>query len=835
MRSQITNQGYTSFFEEIAMFIYNFNTLKIMDVNSATIEKYGFSREEFQKMKITDLGEKISPKTHESEQFKSLKVFPNDLWLHKNKSGDQWLVQFTSQEFRFHGEPSRLALAHDLSDIQDLAQVMQNQLPAIHLPGSSTPFGLIEWSKDLEVRHTSVKAAEIFETSNRNITGKKIADIPFLNQTFIQNFKDKLSQTAGKAAELFKLESSHTNRAGRKVSCIWHNSALLDSKGDIAGVCSIIEDVTEVKNSELSRHLSENKFRVMSEQSFAGMYVVDGTRFTYANPRLGEITGYTPQKLTKDVSLNDLIHPDDRKWITRLRRQWEKTKRDSFEIGLRIISKTGEVRHVRTYGSAFKSSGRNKLLGVLVDQTSQVKALENFKLSVDSYQSLFDSITDSIYILDLDGIFIEVNKAVLEMYGYDKEEILGKGPSFLAAENKVDIEKTMQKFERAVAGIDQNFRWWGKRKNGEIFPKEIKLTKGTFFGHDVIIAVARDITETMEREETLRRNEELFEQLFKNSPLGIVLLDEGSNIRQVNDSFEAMFGFSSEEIEGEDLDKLIVPEEDLEHARSLAEREETFTLTKKRRTKSGELIDVLIYGVPVMVKGKTIGMFGIYMDITDRIQAEEKVIHSLEEKEILLAEIHHRVKNNLAVITGLLELQYHNLKNEDAKAALRDSQLRINSMGLIHEKLYQNESLSDIDFGDYARELIDVIVSSQRQSPKQIDIQFDTVPVKLPIKKAVPCGLIINEIVTNSLKYAFQDDHPNPVIRIKLTRSNGEATIEISDNGIGLNEPFEELDTESLGVLLIKTLTSQLEADLEVDGTNGTCYRFTFVLGEKKK
>jgi len=234
------------------------------------------------------------------------------------------------------------------------------------------------------------------------------------------------------------------------------------------------------------------------------------------------------------------------------------------------------------------------------------------------------------------------------------------------------------------------------------------------------------------------------------------------------------------------------------------------------------LIDVFIYGVPVVVEGKKIAMYAIYMDITDRIQAENRIKQSLKEKELLLAEIHHRVKNNLAVITGLLELQQHSIESEEAKDALRDSQMRINSMALIHEKLYQHDTLSDIDFGVYIKELIDVIVKSHTEKEKTVGIKMKSDPVQLPITKAIPCGLIINEIVTNSMKYAFPESHKNPRIEATLTMKENMATIQISDNGVGLPKPFEEIGKGSLGTLLIRTLISQLDANLEVDGSDGT-------------
>lgn len=836
MQNKTNNQTYKhtdiAFFKKEAMFVYDFNNLQILDANSKALQQYGYTKNELTKLKISDLGKKVALSDLQIKDVSLTKIYPKELWRHVNKEGDQWFVQLTTQKFRYNGRPVRLAVAHDIEGLLKGQSLDLRKMPRIDLMRSQMPFGLIEWNKDLVIRDFSEKSELIFDKTYQDVIDKSIEELSFVSDETLTAFKKHLDDDTKENSNYFTLESVYEGTHGNTVVCLWHNSIVRNEFGEIVSVYSLIEDITSKRMSDLELRKSESKFRVMSEQSFVGIYILNGTRFTYANPRMCEITGYSEQELTENLNIQDLIHPDDFGWVNRQRKQWEKEKRDSFETSLKIRSKSRNVLHIQTYGSAIQSGGQKKILGVVIDQTSQMKALENYRSSVQSYQSLFDSISDSIYIQDKDGIFLEVNRGVEEMYGYKKEELIGKDPSILAARSKVDLEDTMLRFQKAMDGETQEFRWWGKRKNGEIFPKDIKLSKGSFFGEDVVIAVARDISDTVQKEEELRHNEELFEQLFSSSPLGIALLDRESSIIQVNHSFESLFGYKNNQIKGENLDELIVPASDLEDARHLSGRTETFTLTKKRKTSSGDLIDVFIYGVPVLIDGEPIAMFGIYMDITDRIKAEERIKESLEEKKVLLAEIHHRVKNNLAVITGLLELQYHNMKSDEAKDALRDSQLRVNSMGLIHEKLYQNESLSDIDFGEYINELVEVIVSSHKKADKDVTIKMDAVPIQLPIKKAIPCGLVINEIVTNSLKYAFPGDYVNPTIHILFKRLKGRAIIEISDNGVGLPVPFEELETDSLGTLLIKTLTSQLEADLSVQVSDGTKYIFSFNLDE---
>ncbi len=148
-------------------------------------------------------------------------------------------------------------------------------------------------------------------------------------------------------------------------------------------------------------------------------------------------------------------------------------------------------------------------------------------------------------------------------------------------------------------------------------------------------------------------------------------------------------------------------------------------------------------------------MYGIYVDITDRKKAEEQLKSNLREKEVLLAEVHHRVKNNLAVITGLLELQALNSENEDAKKVLKDSQMRVHSIALVHELLYQSDDFSQVDIPSYLKDLTRVISNSLERDVIPVHIEFDLDKVELEITQAIPCGLILNEVLTNSYKHAF--------------------------------------------------------------------------------
>lgn len=197
--------------------------------------------------------------------------------------------------------------------------------------------------------------------------------------------------------------------------------------------------------------------------------------------------------------------------------------------------------------------------------------------------------------------------------------------------------------------------------------------------------------------------------------------------------------------------------------------------------------------------------------------------HGLEEKEVLIKEIHHRVKNNLAVISGLLEMQSWNLDNVEAKKALGDSKLRVLAIAKIHENLYQNKNLGKIDFENFLKELRDGIVSTMQTSENKIEVDIEVRSGLIRVDQAIPCGLIINELVTNSYKHAFTDQE-NKKILIRFVEDQNYLNLSVQDNGKGISEDLLDKNSNSLGITLIKSLATQLDATISIQNKNGTLF-----------
>jgi two-component sensor histidine kinase len=214
-------------------------------------------------------------------------------------------------------------------------------------------------------------------------------------------------------------------------------------------------------------------------------------------------------------------------------------------------------------------------------------------------------------------------------------------------------------------------------------------------------------------------------------------------------------------------------------------------------------------------------------EITERHQAEQKLRVSLHEKEILLKEIHHRVKNNLQVVSSLLSLQARQIDDERAVTLINDSQNRVRAMALIHEKLYQSSDLSSIDFAEYVRGLTQYLIRTYGSATKQVTFHVQAEDVWLSLNAAVPCGLIINELVSNAFEHAFPDDFLG-TIELTASMVGDMVTLTIADNGVGIPAEEDILSGDTLGVQLVHSLVSQLDGDLTLHRENGTRFEITF-------
>lgn len=318
-------------------------------------------------------------------------------------------------------------------------------------------------------------------------------------------------------------------------------------------------------------------------------------------------------------------------------------------------------------------------------------------------------------------------------------------------------------------------------------------------------------------------------RIFDLADDAIISVDEQQRILLFNQGAERIFGFSSEEVQGKALDVLLPGRLVGIHRRHLREFANA-NVSARRMGERSEILGRRKDGTefPAEASISKVDIDGrkmytvILRDVTRRVMAEEQLRMSLREKEALLREIHHRVKNNLQVVSSLLALQSRAVADEQMRKMFQESQNRVHSMALLHETIYQSENLSRVDFSEYVRQLSAHLFRSYGVAPEQVRLELKLEPLYLTMDAAVPCGLIINELVSNSLKYAFPEGREGEVCIGLNEEPAGTARVVVSDNGVGLKSNIDWTTTRSLGLRLVRSLSEQLGAKLEILSQAGT-------------
>jgi PAS domain S-box-containing protein len=338
------------------------------------------------------------------------------------------------------------------------------------------------------------------------------------------------------------------------------------------------------------------------------------------------------------------------------------------------------------------------------------------------------------------------------------------------------------------------------------------------------IIIFQDINPIKQAEKSLQTSEKEYRDLVDNALIGIYKADQNGNILFVNDSIIKMFGYDSkEDIKNFNISSLYKNLDDrdiilnkLNEDGKLEEHE--VEMVKK----NGSVLNIM---ASATLNGETIS--GMTMDITAQKKAQNQIKRSLQVKDMLLKEIHHRVKNNLMVISSLLNLQSRYIKDEASKSIFKDSQNRARSMALIHELLYQSSDLKRINFGSYINKLTNELFSVYVTDPNKIKLNMDINDIMLDINTAIPLGLIVNELVSNSMKHAFPNNKQGK-IDIKFNLDNGDYTMIISDNGVGFPQDYNIQNSDSLGLKIVNSLTEQIDGEITIETSNGTKFIIKF-------
>ena len=466
------------------------------------------------------------------------------------------------------------------------------------------------------------------------------------------------------------------------------------------------------------------------------------------------------------------------------------------------------------------------------------KELEVTKISEDEAreyaESIINTVREPLIALDQDLRVVTASRSFYGVFKVKPEETLGQ-LIYDLGNKQWNIPKLRELLETILPQkttfdnyeVEHDFATIGWR----IMLLNARQIKRVLGKERIILLAIEDITERKRLESLLTESEERFRRLFETASDGIVLLEKREGkITHANPATEKMLGYTKKESIGNKLQDIGVSL-DMGDIQTLMQNLSKSGIINYNdvpvKTKSGQQIYTDIY----LVDRARLVQCNI-RDITDRKQAEEGIHASLREKEILLRELHHRVKNNMQVISGLLDLQATSSGNPELIEMLNKSQSRIRSMALVHEQLYASKDLARIDMVGYVRALSQELFQAYKIDQGKIDLIIQTDgDVYVDINKAIPCGLILNELISNALKHAFPGAGPGELRIIIHETKNKEIEIVVRDNGLGLPDDVDIHQPRSMGLYLVNGLVKkQLEGQIEVRRDNGTEFRIKFPL-----
>lgn len=435
-----------------------------------------------------------------------------------------------------------------------------------------------------------------------------------------------------------------------------------------------------------------------------------------------------------------------------------------------------------------------------------------------AYRSLFDSMKNGVMVLDPLERIMDFNPSAEKLFKLDNSSFgvdAGKNLNMWG-----EISPKGKKEGLTNIKIDGHVKKWVEVQFTPIYQR------GLFSGW---IYIFEDTSNRKKAEDLIIKSEKKYRELADLLPQTVFETDINADLTFMNVYAFEMFGYTQEDIDnGLNILELII-EEDRPVSRNkiknvLKGQVTGDEYTTQRHDKS--LFPIMLYSNPIINDDIHEGFRGIIIDISDLKNAEERIFASLKEKEVLLQEIHHRVKNNMQIISSLLSLQANHTGSEEAIEVLKESRGRVKSMAMIHEKLYHSHDLSRLNIGEYLNNLVNDILSFYSNVSSRITSKVDVGDIYLNIDTALPLGLIVNELVSNCIKHAFPDGTGN--INVSLVSDKDEYILNVSDNGIGLAKDVNPFESNSLGLKLVNSLSIQLEGELEVKRNGETSFKLTF-------
>lgn len=611
----------------------------------------------------------------------------------------------------------------------------------------------------------------------------------------------------------------------------------------------LLEEINAREHAERTLQETSRFNRRIAEVLPSVLYIHDvpSNRTVYINDTVQTVLGYTPMQVGEMGSrfLATIMHPHDApRFGMHLMKLARLPDRAIAHFEYRMKAADGTWRWIESRDTVFERAASGdvlRILGTAVDITEAKQSHEALQQQEEHLRTTLESIADGVIVTDPVGGITRMNSTAEMLTGWPANEARGKPLAkvfrIIRADTREWLEDPVTRVLRTGSSVAlANGTALISRDGREYFIADsgapIRRPDGTITG---VVLVFRDWTEQYRLQTRIRESEERFRLAQRLSAVGAWEYRIAENRVYWSDAVGPMLGMSPEDSiwNIESVGNFIHPEDYprwQESVRAAIEEGKEHRLEFRIVQPDGTPRWLATYGNTERdQRGNAKRMIGMVMDITDRKEAEERVKSSLREKEILLQEIYHRTKNNMQVISALLELQAASTENSEVIEIIEESRTRIRTMSLAHEKLYKGKKLSRITMSEYIQDLVNLLAASGGIPAANIETTFDLEDIESLIDVAIPTGLIITELVSNSLKHAFPKGQGGRIHVCFHRCGKGKVELRISDNGVGFPQDFEIARSPTLGIQLVQQIVQhQLHGTLSVTGTEGVQWTICF-------
>lgn len=615
----------------------------------------------------------------------------------------------------------------------------------------------------------------------------------------------------------------------------------------------------EIKSEKNSSFENEDRYRLLFENNLAGVFRSEITgKVVEANQTMAEIFGYeSPEDLKKTTAHDFYFSRKDReKYIEKLRLNGV-LKNHHVKVRRKDGSEAWVIENVQIV----KLGGKEYIEGTLIDFTETKNIQHVLQESEQNYKSLIEHTSAGIMIHDEKGDAIYANPAALKLIGVASLNDLADKNIFSYVLPQYH-DKIRTRKDEIKKGIDATFvPMQARMPDGRVIDLETKTNHITYKGKPAIEVVIHDtaIQRQMERdkirlqieEETTRElkreiashirtrqrlnaNQKYVRLLIDSSLDMIFACDQDKKITEFNTSAQHVFGYGLKEVLGKHISMLCANAAECENTFNIVLQQGTYMCETEHIKKDGsKFIALVSSSILKNERGEILGLMSISRDITRIKEAEEQLKKSVHEKEILLKEIHHRVKNNMQVISSILKLQSAYVEDKKTVELLNECRNRISSMAFIHASLYMKKDFANVHFADYVGNIATNLQQSYSSNDKKIELKLDIPDFYMHIDDAIPCGLIINELLSNSFKYAFSDKKTGTIgLSVKNRQEN--VILAIWDDGKGISKNIDYKNTQSLGLQLVNSLVEQLSGKMELQSKPNEGTKFVIEFNKSK-